>query len=339
MPPGPPKPPGAICADADAREQPAPRRRRARRCDGAGDRSRVRPRVGPFAQLEQHAAGRGGMQERDLVAARARARRLVDQTGRPPPSAWPARRSGRRPRSRHGAGRDRGSRGNASAPRCRRARRSRRRPRCPPRRSACRNATSVSCPATVSRAPVASPNKVDRLCAAASRSATATATWSILFTLIIGVGDGAAGPELRGNLPGTLEGLQMIEILGCVLRPDTRAPRVAPPVAPRVGMLGGAGMTALARLAGQLLSVGFEGTAAGDELRARIAALGGRRRDAVSPEHRRPGPAGGAGGGPAGGGPGRLAAAGVDRPGGGPGAAAARARDRMAADAGRRQRR
>ena len=30
-------------------------------------------------------------------------------------------------------------------------------------------------------------------------------------------------------------------------------------------------MTALARLAGQLLSVGFEGTVAGDELRARIA--------------------------------------------------------------------
>ena len=32
------------------------------------------------------------------------------------------------------------------------------------------------------------------------------------------------------------------------------------------------GMTALARLAGQLLSVGFEGTGAADELRARIAA-------------------------------------------------------------------
>src|SRR6185295_18311959 len=44
------------------------------------------------------------------------------------------------------------------------------------------------------------------------------------------------------------------------------APRVAPAAALRHRM------TALARLAGQLLSVGFEGTTADDELRARIAA-------------------------------------------------------------------
>ena len=112
----------------------APRWRRARRCDGAGDRSRVRPRVGPFAQLEQHAA-RSRRDAGTRPGGRARPGAASRQSaGRPPPSAWPARRSGRRPRSRRGAGRDRGSRGNASAPRCRRARRSRRRPRCPPRR-------------------------------------------------------------------------------------------------------------------------------------------------------------------------------------------------------------
>ena len=99
-------------------------------------------------------------------------------------------------------------------------------------------------------------------------------------------------------------------------------------------------MTALARLAGQLLSVGFDGTAAGAELRARIAAseIGGVM--LFRPEHlRRPGQLAALVADAAGGGPGRLAAAGFDRPGGGPGAAPARAGDRLAADAVGRERR
>ena len=85
-------------------------------------------------------------------------------------------------------------------------------------------------------------------------------------------------------------------------------------------------MTTLARLAGQLLSVGFEGTAAGDELRARIAAseVGGVM--LFRPNIASPGQLAALVADAAGGGPGRPAAAGVDRPGGGPGAAAARAR-------------
>ena len=79
MPPGPPKPPGAICAHAAARRQQQQRGGGDARTEQAhGSRSPARtPLVG--AQLEQHAAGGGGMQERDLVAARARAGGLVDQ--------------------------------------------------------------------------------------------------------------------------------------------------------------------------------------------------------------------------------------------------------------------
>ena len=79
--------------------------------------------------------------------------------GRPPPSAWPARRCRSRPRSRRGAGRGRG---------CARKRASAALPAgaqistaasSSGRRSACRNATSVVCPATVSRAPVGQPEQ------------------------------------------------------------------------------------------------------------------------------------------------------------------------------------
>ena len=222
MPPGPPKPPGAICAERRLARAPAPRRRRAGRCDGAGDRSRVEAPCGSVRTARTArrpvAAGAGtrpGGRARPGAASRRSA-------GRPPPSAWPARRSGRRPRSRRGAGRDRGSRGNASAPRCRRARRSRGRRSVSAAPVGCRNATSVAARRRVSRAPVASPNKADRLCAAASRSRDGDR--DVIDSLHLDHGAAVcvgtssmerAGPELRGNLPGTLEGLQMIEISMC----------------------------------------------------------------------------------------------------------------------------
>ena len=99
----------------------------------------------------------------------------------------------------------------------------------------------------------------------------------------------------------------------------------------------GTGMTTLARLAGQLLSVGFDGTGAGDELRARIAAseVGGVM--LFRPNIVNPGQLAALVADAARGRPGRPPAAGVDRPGRGPGAAAARARHGLAADAvGRR---
>ena len=138
---------------------------------------RTRCGGGRFAQLEQHAAGRGRVQEGDQVAARARARRLVDQAN--------ARRLQRReraapglpPRSRRGAGPGRGARGSVSSAALPAGRADldggvvvrRDRPRAGTRRRS-------SGSATVSRAPAASPNSVDRSRAAASRSATATAT-------------------------------------------------------------------------------------------------------------------------------------------------------------------
>ena len=275
MPPGAPKPPGAICADADIARAPAPRRRRAGWCDAAGgDRSRVRPRVGPFAQLEQHAArSRRGAGTRPGGRARpgAASRRSA---GRPPPSAWPARRSGRRPRSRRGAG---------PGPRFARKRVS----------AALPAGAQISTAASVSAAPRRVQERdVGRLPGdvfARARRQPEQSGQAVRGGVTIGDGDRDVvdsldldhGVDGRHGVARTGRNLYQRQltwnarrhlpddsmIVGCVLRPDTRSPGC-----PSGGACG-CRMTALARLAGQLLSVGFDGTAAGDELRARIAAL------------------------------------------------------------------
>ena len=208
-----------------ARRRPARARaaRGARRARASGRRrrriTRRTPCGGRFAQLEQHAAGRGGVQEGDQVAARARARRLVNQANARRLQRRERAGAGRRPRSRRGAGRGRGARGSAPAPRCRRARRSRRRRRRPPASPACRNATSVFCPATVSRAPAVSPNSVDR--SLRGGVTIRDGDRDVIDSLDLDHwGRGAGGvdverrsrPKSTRNLPGTAEGLQMIEI-------------------------------------------------------------------------------------------------------------------------------
>ena len=165
MPPGPPKPPGAICANAGgASQQSSAARGDAERDVNGGWRPdhAADPVWVPSHSSNSTPPVAAGMQEGDH-GGRARPGAASRRSGeRRPPSASPARRPGRRPRSRRGAGPGRGARGTAPAPRCRRARRSRRRRRRPPAPPACRNATSVFCPATCSRAPAASPNKLDR---------------------------------------------------------------------------------------------------------------------------------------------------------------------------------
>ena len=179
-------PPG--CAEAARPSSaPAPRRgERQRQGEHAGARRRAVWRIlstsitnGLRAELEQHAAGRGRVQERDLMAARARARRLVDQPDAGRLEGRQRRRRDPRPRSRRGAARARGGQEAraarvagrpAGAQISRAASVARRRAR------VAETATSVAWFATCSRAPATRPNSAAALRAAASRSPTAMAT-------------------------------------------------------------------------------------------------------------------------------------------------------------------
>ena len=136
-------------------------------------------RVGPRAELEQHAARRGRVQERDLVAARARPRRLVDEAHagrlqrRRAPPADP------RPRSRRGAGRARARQEALAAlafPRGAQSSSARRRAVAPPPCGVQEGDVGRLAGDVLARARARGRTARPELAAAASRSATAMAT-------------------------------------------------------------------------------------------------------------------------------------------------------------------